>query len=136
MNALTLTDALRHSIGLDPFARFAEQAASRTTNYPPYNIEQYDEDRYLLTLAVAGFSRDDVIVTLKDRTLTVTGTKPQVEDHRTFLHRGIATRDFVRQFHLGEHVEVTEAQLDSGILVIALDRRVPETAKPKVIPIG
>jgi len=142
MGTLTLADALRHSIGFEPFSRFAETAAQRATNFPPYNIEQTGEESYRLTLAVAGFTRDEVSITVKNRVLSIDACKAQ-EDTGTksdflpsFLHRGIALRDFTREFHLGEHVEVTAATLENGLLVLDLERRVPESAKPRLIAIS
>lgn len=135
MTTLTLADALRHSIGFDPLARFAEASASRATNYPPYNVERISDHGYRVTLAVAGFAREEISIMVKDRMLTVIGTKTPEKEERSYLHRGIALRDFSRQFALGEHVEVFGASLDNGLLVLDLERQLPEAAKPKVIAI-
>lgn len=132
-NALTLADALvRNTIGFDAFQRFAETA----TNYPPHNIEQVGADLYRLTLAVAGFSRSEIEVIVQHGVLTVQGNKRQQDPAPQYLHRGIAFRDFTRQFKLGEHVEVVNASLDDGLLVIDLERKMPEAQKPRKISIG
>lgn len=140
VDSRAFADALfRNTIGLhNSLAKFAENRAQ--TNYPPFNVELVasNPDRWRLTLAVAGFSRDDVEVTVLDNLLTVKGSKPKGGDDeaRAFLHRGIAQRDFVQEFKLGEFIEVKSASLENGLLVIDLEHHVPEARKPKLIAIG
>lgn len=104
-------------------------------SYPPYNVLKYDEDAYALELAVAGFKKDEIDITVKDNTLTIAGEKltPEVDDY--FIHRGIATRKFTRSFALGEFMEINGAEMEDGILSIRIDRIVPEEKKPKAIEI-
>jgi molecular chaperone IbpA len=130
---MTLADALvRNSIGLDAFQRFADL---NNSNYPPHNIERLDEHRFRLTLAVAGFGRDDLEILLHGGVLSIHGIKRD-EAEQKFLYRGIALRDFTRQFKLGEWVEVSSALLENGLLILELDRRLPEAQRPKTITIG
>ena len=132
----TLNDALlRHFIGLDHFARLA-QGEQQSINYPPFNIEQIGEDQYVLTLAVAGFNESELSISLLNSMLTVTGKKTKPQNQSTYLHRGLSFRDFERTFTLAEHVQVVYADLTDGMLTINLERQVPESAKPRNIPIG
>lgn len=104
-------------------------------SYPPYNVLKYDHDNYALELAVAGFRKDEIDVTVKDNTLVITGERlsPEVEDY--YIHRGIATRKFTRSFALGEFMEIKGAEMENGILSIQVERIVPEEKKPKAITI-
>src|SRR5438477_299004 len=104
---------------------------------PPYNIEKTGEDAYRLTMAVAGFSPAELEVTVQENTLLVTG-KAQKEDENGsgYLHRGIARRSFERRFSLADHMKVTGASLDNGLLHVDVVREVPEAAKPRTIKIG
>ena len=102
--------------------------------YPPFNLEKPSENNYRITMAVAGFTEQDIDVTHQDNTLVVTGEKRE-EDTTNYLHRGIATRSFKREFVLGEHVEVKNASLKDGMLVIDLEQIIPEEHKPKKIPL-
>jgi molecular chaperone IbpA len=111
------------------------QKSNSKVAYPPYNVLKYSEDSYALELAVAGFSKDEVDVTVKDGSLIISGEKLQVEDDDYFLHRGIATRKFTRSFALGEFMEVEEADMNDGILSVTINRVVPEEKKPKQITI-
>ena len=112
---------------------------TNSQSYPPYNIVKLDEDSYLVSIAVAGFSRDDIEVTLDDRTLLVKGELEDQTDGRKkypeVIHNGIAGRKFSRSFALGEYMEVTNADLKDGMLKIQIDRIVPEEKKPKTIKI-
>lgn len=101
--------------------------------YPPHNIIQIDDDNFMVEIAVAGFSKEDLDIQLKDSILTVTG---EMEDKRTYTHKGISTRKFSRTFTLSEYVEVKGADLKNGILSISLVKVVPESARPKKIEIG
>jgi len=129
-------DLNRFAIGFEPmFTRIS--SPSQTHGYPPYNLTQEDSI-YRLELAVAGFTESDIDITLtNDRVLIVQGSRTTSEDaSKQYIHRGIAARDFERQFTLAEHIKVRSAHLDHGMLTIELEREVPEAAKSRKIPIG
>ena len=131
----------RAAIGFDRMADMLSNAARVDSNgYPPYNIESLgqDEDRYRITMAVAGFSPDEIDIVTERNTLTVTGAKKESEEQNEgeFLYRGIATRSFERRFQLADHVEVEGANLENGLLHIELKRELPEQMKPRKIEIG
>jgi molecular chaperone IbpA len=130
----------RNFIGLDNLFRdFFEDTGTvmNPGSYPPYNIESIDDNTYRITLAVAGFREDDLNITLQNGMLTIDGEQTQSEgDDKNYIYRGIATRSFRRQFKLGEHIEVQDATMDNGMLVVDLVRNVPEEEKPKQISIG
>jgi molecular chaperone IbpA len=119
-------------IGFDELARRLENLET-ADNYPPHNIIKVDDDHYTIELAVAGFSESELDITVKDSVLTVTGTK---EDSRTYIHKGVSTRKFVRKFTLNEYVDVTSADLENGILSLNMERHVPEEERPRKIAIG
>ena len=132
----------RSTIGFDRLARLvdsASQAASTTaasaTSYPPYNIEKTGDDSYVLTMAVAGFGPDDIALTAQENILLVSG-RVGPEPKRELLHRGIAGRAFERKFALADHIVVESAELEHGLLHVALRRIVPEALKPRRIAIG
>ena len=104
-------------------------------SYPPYNIEKTGEDGYRISIAAAGFSEADLEIEVKEKTLNVSARKPKAEDKKTYLHRGIATRAFERQFHLADHVRAVGASYEDGMLHIDLIREVPEALKPRRIQI-
>jgi molecular chaperone IbpA len=137
-----LTPLYRSTVGFDRAARLMEGARRMDggTNYPPYDIEALGENGYAVTLAVAGFEADDLSVEVRDGMLVVTGRKAsdseQGADQQVFLHRGIATRDFLRKFHLADHVKVTGAALENGLLRIDLLREVPEAKAPRKVSIA
>ncbi len=110
------------------------QLASRQTNYPPYDLLKLDDDTYLLSLAVAGFSKDDIKVSVDNGTLIIKGEIVEVTDAEV-VHKGIAGRKFTRSFALGEYMEVTGAEMKDGMLHINVDRIIPEDKKPKTIKI-
>jgi molecular chaperone IbpA len=113
-----------------------EAAAVEPTTYPPYNIERVGDDEYRITIAIAGFGPNDVNIEAKGNTLTVSGKKADKQQSGEVLHQGIAARGFERRFQLADHVEVKGADMDNGLLHIALKREVPEALKPRQIPIG
>ena len=114
-------------LGFDQLDQLVERTAKAGSDgYPPYNIEQRDEDTFRITLAVAGFAEDDLSITLEDGHLVVRGKQPEDAQDRTFLHRGIAARQFQRSFVLADRVEVSEASLDCGLLHVDLKRRKPD----------
>lgn len=123
-------------LGFDHFDRMLDRISKTSAEgYPPYNIEQMSENGLRITLAVAGFSWDDLSVALEDNQLVIRGRQSEDEGSRVFIHRGIAARQFQRAFLLAEGMEVTGAALDNGLLHIDLLRRVPEP-KVRTIPIG
>lgn len=113
----------------------AIQKTNSKVAYPPYNVLKYSEDSYSLELAVAGFRKDEIDVTVKDGSLIISGEKLEVENDEYFLYRGIATRKFTRSFALGEFMEVEKADIENGILSITINRIVPEEKKPRQIEI-
>jgi molecular chaperone IbpA len=136
MATLDFTPLYRSSIGFDQLPALLTHALQRDeTGFPPHNIEKVAEDQYRITLAVAGFTQDDIEIVCENNMLTVRG-KAKENGPKTYLHRGIAGRAFERQFDLAEHVEVTGATLENGLLEIALKRELPEALKPRRIPIG
>jgi molecular chaperone IbpA len=113
-------------------------AQQSTSNYPPYNIVQINEDEYMISLAVAGFGLDNLSVTKDKKFLIIEGKEYQADSEKivpTYLHKGISNRDFRREFQLADHVEISHAHLELGILSVHLKREVPEDAKPKTIAI-
>lgn len=114
-------------LGFEELERLVERTArSGADGYPPFNIEQTSDSSYRITLAVAGFSEDDLTITVEDSQLVVQGRQAEAGEDRVFLHRGIATRQFRRAFVLAEGVEVAGAGLDNGLLNVDLHRRAPE----------
>jgi molecular chaperone IbpA len=125
-------------IGFDRMSSALETSyRSEPGGYPPYNIEASGENDYRITMAVAGFTERDLTLEVKENLLTVTGRKIANDDtvNRTYLHRGLAERDFERRFQLADYVIVTEAALDNGLLCISLRRELPEALKPRRIDI-
>ena len=128
----------RSSVGFDHLARMLDDVANfEAPAYPPYNIERVAEDEYRITIAIAGFGPNDVNIEAKGNTLTVSGKKADKQGQSAeVLHQGIAARGFERRFQLADHVEVKGADMDNGLLHIALKREVPEALKPRQITIG
>lgn len=159
MSQFDFSPLFRAGVGFDRLARLAEnalqQASEQSTAYPPYNIEKHGDDAYAITLAVAGFAEADIDIEITGEMLTVRGSRKPADataadspestvtdntgaparPSRQILHRGIAERDFVRRFQLADHMRVTGAALENGLLTITLLREVPEAAKPRHIPI-
>jgi molecular chaperone IbpA len=133
-----LTPFTRATVGFDRlFDELDRQFANSTSGgYPPYNIVAEDENSYTISLAVAGFGMDNLDITKEGNVLTVEGTAPEVDTEVRYLHKGIAGRNFRRQFTLADHVEVESATLELGMLDIHLTRRVPEELQPKRIAIN
>jgi molecular chaperone IbpA len=134
-----LSPLYRSTVGFDSLASMLDQVAdldNEATSYPPYNIERLTENEYRITMAVAGFGKEDVEIEVKENTLSIRGEKKEADTERTFLHRGIASRAFERRFQLADHVEVRDADVKDGLLSVALKREVPERLKPRIIQIG
>lgn len=136
MRTFDLTPLYRSAIGFDRLAQLLEQRADAQPGYPPYNIELVSDDKYRIVMALAGFDRSEVEIVAERDTLHVTGRKQKDDAQRTYLHRGIAARDFEQRFQLANHVKVTTASFDNGMLTIELVREVPEALKPRKITIG
>ena len=128
----------RSTVGFDRVFDLLDQASRGQPmgNWPPYNIERADEDHYRITMALAGFSPDEIELVQQANVLVVAGQKHPESDGTQLLHRGIATRAFKQTFDLADHVKVTGASLENGLLVIELQREVPEALKPRRIEIG
>ena len=125
----------RSTVGFDRLFSMLDQAP-QSAEWPPYNIEKAADDAYRITLAVAGFGEDEIELTQNNTTLLIVGQKKAAEGERQFLHRGIAARQFRQTFNLADHVKVTGAALENGLLTIDLVREVPEAMKPRRIAIG
>jgi molecular chaperone IbpA len=139
MRHFDLSPLYRSTVGFDRLATILDQVMSAdvTQNgYPPYNIEKTGEDAYRITLAVAGFSEDELSLEAREGQLIVTGRKAEAEDKGNVLYRGIATRAFERRFQLADHVRVVEALTENGLLHVDLVREVPEALKPRKIDIA
>ena len=134
---IDLTPYRRSTIGFDRLFDLLEanSRANSAENYPPFNLERLADDRYRITLAVAGFARDEIEITAQQNMLLVTGKKDDKANTPNFLHVGIANRSFERRFELADFVFVEDARLNDGLLVIDLVREVPEAMKPKTIAI-
>ena len=140
MSTFDPTPLYRTMVGFDRLANMIDQAArlDGTQGYPPYNIEKVAENEFVIEIAVAGFTEDDLEIETKEGLLTVAGKKAETEngEGRNFLHRGVAQRSFIRRFQLADHVIVNGAALDHGMLRIELIRELPEEKKARRIEIG
>ena len=132
------TPLYRSTIGFDRLAQLLDQTAgAEAPTYPPYTIERTGETTYRITMAVAGFGRDDVAIEVKQNTLTVSAKKAERSGETVaYLHQGIAQRAFERRFQLADYVQVEGAELENGLLHIALKREIPEAMKPRSIAIA
>lgn len=129
----------RSAIGFDRMANILDslnRAEQNQPSYPPYNIELTGEDKYRITMAVAGFDRSEINIEVNQNHLTVSANKGAEEQARTYLHQGIAARSFERRFQLADHVQVQSANYENGLLHVDLQRIIPEAMKPRTIPIG
>lgn len=139
MRQIDFTPYRRSAIGFDRLFDLLESSARQNAgeNYPPFNLERVAEDRYRITLAVAGFKADEIDITAQQNLLLVSGKKAENDDNRgSYLHLGIANRSFERRFELADFIRVDSADLADGLLVIELVREIPEAMKPKKIAIG
>ena len=137
MRQFDLTPYRRSTIGFDRLFDLLENSAraASTDNYPPFNLQRLSEDRYRITIAVAGFSRDEIEITAQQNLLLVQGKRDDAAPDGDFLHVGIANRSFERRFELADFVRVEDAQLADGLLTVDLVREIPEAMKPKTVAI-
>jgi molecular chaperone IbpA len=142
MDRFDFSPLFRSTIGFDRMLRLVDPATrvdGASLGYPPYNIEKTGDEAYRLTMAVAGFSPDELDITVHEDVLRVSGKSQKDEEKKNgngYLHRGIARRAFERRFNLADHMKVTGARLDNGLLHVELVHEVPEAAKPRTIAIG
>ncbi|WP_034299099.1 Hsp20 family protein [Herbaspirillum sp. RV1423] len=138
MRTYDFSPLYRSAIGFDRLAQLFDNAqrADSQPSYPPYNIELVADDKYRITMAVAGFTSAEIDIEAENDTLKIVGRKQKEEGSPTFLHRGIAARDFEQRFQLANHIKVVGAQLENGLLNIELVREVPEALKPRKIEIN
>jgi molecular chaperone IbpA len=139
MRSFDFAPLYRATVGFDQIADLMDRVSTNDvsqSNYPPYNIEKTSEDGYRISIAVAGFSENDLAIEVKENTLYVSARKPETTDDNIYLHRGIATRAFDRKFHLADHVRATAASHSDGMLHIDLVRELPEALKPRRIEIN
>jgi molecular chaperone IbpA len=139
MRTYDFSPLYRSTVGFDRLFDMLDQTARAETapSWPPYNIERSGEDDYRITMALAGFSPDEIELVQKENTLFVAGHKASTQEQGSeVLHRGIATRPFRQSFNLAEHLRVTNARFEHGLLTIELKREVPEALKPRRIEIA
>ena len=137
MRTFDLTPLYRSTVGFDRvFDLLDTMSKTEAGGYPPYNIERLDENEYRITLAVAGFSEDDLDVEVHENTLKITGSRKDTGEGRDYLYHGIAGRSFERRFELAQHVRIAGASLINGLLNIDLQRELPEAMKPRKIAIN
>ena len=138
MRTFDVSPLYRSTVGFDRLFDLLDQTTrvEPMTNWPPYNIEKSGDDQYRITMAVAGFSPDEIELTQNGSSLLVTGNKHAEPEGTQILHRGIATRAFKQTFNLADHVKVTGAALENGLLTVDLVREVPEALKPRRIEIA
>ena len=139
MRNFDLTPLYRSTVGFDRLAGLLDNALSADSaqpGYPPYNIEKIGDDAYRITVAVAGFTDDELNIESRDGQLVISGRKVEEEGERSYMHRGIASRAFEKRFQLAEHVRAATAKTENGLLHVDLVREVPEALKPRSIKIA
>ena len=139
MTTIDLTPLYRNSIGFDRMGSLLDHALrsqKESTGFPPYDIETLGEDRYAITLAVAGFEESELDIQVENGVLRVRGKKADDSEEKSYLYRGIANRSFERKFNLADYIEVSGANLKNGLLTISLVKEIPEAMKPRSISIG
>jgi molecular chaperone IbpA len=138
MRRFDFSPLYRQTVGFEHLANLIEQLASAEgdNGFPPYNIERLGENEYRITMAVAGFSLNDLAIEVKEGALSVRGEQSSEVKDREYLHRGIAARNFERRFRLADYIEVSGATLENGLLHIELKREIPEAMKPRTINIS
>jgi len=137
MRTVDFTPLYRNAIGFDRLFDMMEAGAAKNSSngYPPYNIEQQDENNYRITMAVAGFAEDQIDLTQKENMLIVRGER-KPDESKQYVYQGIAERDFERKFQLADYVKVTGATMENGLLHVDLEREIPEAMKPRKIAIN
>ncbi len=138
MNTFDFSPLFRTMVGFDRLNQTLETAMhvdNSAVSYPPYNLERTGEDAYRITMAVAGFGRDELTVETHENALVISGRKQGGDEPRNYLHRGIAGRNFERRFQLADYVRVADAHLADGLLHVDLARELPEAMKPRTIEI-
>lgn len=140
MRTIDLSPLYRASVGFDRLFKTLDSVnrlEDSAFSYPPYNIEKVSEDAYRIVMAVAGFREDELEITAKENGLVIAGKKEKPEEEEvSYLHRGIATRTFERRFDLADHIKVTGARLENGLLTVELVRELPEAMKPRTVAIN
>jgi len=139
MRTFDLSPLYRATVGFDQIADLMDRVLTSdagTQTYPPYNIEKTGDDSWRISVAVAGFTGDELNVEQREKSLIISARRAEETEQRTYLHRGIATRAFERRFHLADHVNVTGAAHENGMLHVDLVREVPEALKPRRIAIA
>ena len=139
MRHFDLSPLYKSTVGFDRLASILDSLApldAEANGYPPYNIERVGDNSYRITMAVAGFGEDEINVEVKENALTIQGGHKTETKDANYLHRGIATRAFKRQFQLADYMEVTGAALENGLLHVDLVRELPEKMKPRSIEIN
>ena len=138
MTTINLTPLYRNTVGFDRLASLLDNSfrtEQSHTSYPPYDIEAVDEHRYAISLAVAGFTQEELNIQVERGVLTVAGKKTVDKSKHNYLYQGITTRAFERRFNLADHLEITGAKLVNGLLTIELKHEIPEAMKPRYIEI-
>lgn len=138
MRNVDFTPLYRSAIGFDRLLNMMETNSNKGSNggYPPYNIEQQDEHHYRITMAVAGFSDEQLDITQQENMLIVRGLRGDEQENKNYLYQGIAERDFERKFQLADYVKVIGADMENGLLHVDLEREIPEAMKPRKISIN
>ncbi|MCP4874040.1 MAG: Hsp20 family protein [Gammaproteobacteria bacterium] len=139
MTTIDLSPLYRNSIGFDRMGSLLDSALrsqKETAGFPPYDIESTGDNRYAITLAVAGFEESELDIQVEKAVLCVRGKKDDDSEEKSYLYRGIANRSFERKFNLADHIEVNGADLKNGLLTISLVKEIPEAMKPRAIAIG
>ncbi|EKO3439377.1 Hsp20 family protein [Vibrio fluvialis] len=137
MRTVDFTPLYRNAIGFDRLLNMMEANAAKNAQggYPPYNIEQQEENKYRITMAVAGFAEEELDITQQENTLIVRGER-QPEENKNYIYQGIAERDFERKFQLADYVKVIGAVMEKGLLHIDLEREIPQAMQPRKIAIN
>ena len=136
LRSLDIPSIHKFGIGFDTmFDELMRMNSQQSQNYPPYNVVKLTDDNFYIEVATAGFSEGEIDIQLDNRLLTIKGSKKREDAIPEYLHQGISNRDFVREFTLAEHVEVSNALIKDGILTVFLERKIPEERKPKTIAI-
>ncbi len=138
MNTFDFSPLYRSTVGFDRLARMLDSASQIDTSsgYPPYNIERVDDNDYRISMAVAGFAEEDLGIEVKENALTISGSHTETDDEKRYLYNGIAGRNFERRFQLADHMVVTGAKLENGLLHVDLVREIPEEKRARRVEIG